>query len=361
MRSALRVLVVGAGPTGLTAAIELARRGIEVRLIERRKTGSGLSRAVGLLPSSLALLQPSGAAHGVRAEAIAYRSVVIHHDDALLAEVAFPQHDPHMTIHGLAQDRTEHHLRGTLESFGAQLDYSHELISLRQMAGRVVAGIRPTGSDHAVSDEFDYLVGADGVHSTVRGQLSLDFKGYELDRRWSIADVDCDGWDTSRLSLYLGDTGTMAVVAPMERNRVRVVANTERALDTLPVPLKVVGIRRESTFNIAVRQVSEYAVGRVFLAGDAAHCHSPVGGRGMNLGIADAADLAARLSVDQADGYHRARHAAGRATIADSERTRKLLMSRNRLLRGAVQNAFRAVNRYEFMQRRVMRGLLGTR
>ncbi len=361
MRSALKVLVVGAGPTGLTAAVELARRGIVVKVIERRDGGSGLSRAVGLLPGSLALLQPSGAAQRIRSEAIAYQSVAVHRNDRLLADIAFPADEWQATIHGLAQDRTEHHLRETLESLGARVHYGQELNMIRQMSDRVVAGIRPAAGGHAVSEEFDYLIGADGVKSTVRELLSLDFDGFELDQTWSIADVDCQGWDTSRLRIYLLDHGGVAVVAPMERDRVRIVANAESALRALPVPLNAVNIGRESSFRIAIRQVARYRVGRTFLAGDAAHCHSPVGGRGMNLGIADAADLAARLSVDQADGYHRARHAAGRATIAQSERTRKALMSKNRVMRHLVETAIGVVGRYPFLQRRAIAGVLGTR
>ena len=361
MGSALRVLVVGAGPTGLMAAIELARRGIEVKLVEQRVGSSGLSRAVGLQPASLALLQASGAARRILSEAIAFQSVAVHREHELLAKIDFPASDPQAMLHGLAQDRTEFHLRATLESCGGELLYGHKLTALRQMSGRVVATLQPVDDGHAISEEFDYLIGADGVKSTVRDLLALDFKGFELAESWSIADIDCSGWDTSAFRIYLRDGGRIVVVAPMEANRVRVVSNTDDALETLPVPVDVVDIRRQSSFRIAIRQVANYRVGRVFLAGDAAHCHSPVGGRGMNLGIADAADLAARLSVGQGDGYHRARHAAGRQVIAESERTRKILMSRHRPVRSLVDAAFRAVGRYDFLQRRAISGILGRR
>lgn len=359
MNSKPRVLVVGAGPTGLTAAVELARRGVDVKLIERRTSSSGLSRAVGLQPASIALLQPSGVARKILTEAIAYRSVVVHSGDQQLASIEFPNGNSQATLYGLAQDRTELHLRCALESFGGQLHYGQTLKSIRQKQGYVIAGIQSAEGGQAKGEDFDYVIGADGVDSAVRSQLGLEFSGYELPQRWSIADVDCKDWNTSGFRIYLLTAGQVVVVAPMEVNRVRIVANSTDALALLPVPIDVVRIRRQSEFKIAVRQVARYAVGRVFLAGDAAHCHSPVGGRGMNLGIADAADLAARLSVGQVEGYHQARHAAGRKVIADSERTRRLLMSKSSAVRAVVGTAFRAVGRYEFLQRRAIDGILG--
>lgn len=360
MRSDVRVLVVGAGPTGLTAAIELCRRGVSVRLVERRQQASGLSRAVGFQPASLALLQPSGAARDIQAESIAYQSMVVHSQQEPLLEVAFTRSEKAAaTLHGLAQDRTEFHLRTALEAQGGRVDFGEELVRIQQKANRVIATTRLVDSAETHTEEFDYLVGADGVDSTVRSLLELDFDGYDLPGNWSIADIDCTDWNTRNLNLYLLAKGQLAVVAPMEANRVRIVASTSAALQQLPVPINVVKVRRESDFRISVRQVAEYRVGRVFLAGDAAHCHSPVGGRGMNLGVADAAALAARLSVDNPDGYQEARHRAARAVINGSERTRKLLTSRNRAVRTLVESAFRTIDRYDFLQRRAADRMLG--
>jgi 2-polyprenyl-6-methoxyphenol hydroxylase-like FAD-dependent oxidoreductase len=135
----------------------------------------------------------------------------------------------------------------------------------------------------------------------------------------------------------------VVVVAPLERTRFRIVSNTENALATLPVPMPVTRIRRQASFTISVRQVERYQLGRVVLAGDAAHCHSPVGGRGMNLGIADAADLAARICEGDLGGYQKVRHAAGKQTIVLSERGRRILTSRNPLVRGLSRAALRTI------------------
>jgi len=119
------------------------------------------------------------------------------------------------------------------------------------------------------------------------------------------------------------------VVAPMGGNRYRLVASHENALQALPLPLNVTTIHREGHFNISVRQAETYSKGRVHLAGDAAHCHSPVGGRGMNLGIADAAELAERMVEGDLSGYSSFRHSEGEEAIQITERGRKMTAGLN--------------------------------
>lgn len=114
----------------------------------------------------------------------------------------------------------------------------------------------------------------------------------------------------------------MIVVAPLSATRYRVVASHENALQALPLPLNVTNIRREGTFKISVRQAETYSKGRIHLAGDAAHCHSPVGGRGMNLGIADGVELAKRIVENTIEGYTAVRHRDGAEAIKVTERGR---------------------------------------
>lgn len=319
---AVRVLVAGAGPTGLTAAVELARRGVDVTVIEKRAGPSELSRAVGILPGSMEIFARSGTADGIRAEAVAFSALMIHRGATRVATLPI-NFDDRSRLLGLAQDRTEQHLADALARYGRTIAFAAPLERFEQDADGVTAhyGGR-TG-------RFDYLVGADGVHSTVRNHLGLAYDGFELPDDWSIADVVSPDWpDPTAFKGYLLPRGRVAVVAPLEAHRFRVIASTADALATLPVPMAVSETRRTGAFRIQVRQVERYRVGRVFLAGDAAHSHSPAGGRGMNLGIADAADLAARLTGGGLDSYEAARRAAGRHVIAFSERARRLAQAR---------------------------------
>jgi 2-polyprenyl-6-methoxyphenol hydroxylase-like FAD-dependent oxidoreductase len=129
-------------------------------------------------------------------------------------------------------------------------------------------------------------------------------------------------------------------------------------LEQVPLPFNVTHVREKAEFHIAVRQVPRYSQGRVHLAGDAAHCHSPVGGRGMNLGIADACDFAGRAAAGTLDGYSTARHAEGAHVIRLSEAARKMLAADDRWRRGVVQTMVWTAGRVPAVERLLLRQLL---
>ena len=180
------------------------------------------------------------------------------------------------------------------------------------------------------------MLGADGIHSATRNLLGIDYPGFDLPETWSIADVDAVNWPYPEAgTLCMLPQGKVAFIVPLETNRYRLVSNTENALEALPLKLEVTHKHREGQFTISIRQVKEYRTGNVCLAGDAAHCHSPAGGRGMNLGIADAAEWAKRIVENDLEGYTKSRHEAGASTIAISERIRKTATSTNPLTKMA--------------------------
>ena len=113
----------------------------------------------------------------------------------------------------------------------------------------------------------------------------------------------------------------------------------------MPFDLPVNKVKREGKFKISICQASTYQKGGVFLVGDAAHCHSPVGGRGMNLGIADAADLASRFVNDDLDNYTKVRHSIGKKLIAQTERGRKMMLSKNHWLQDFTLSIFKLASK----------------
>ena len=359
----MRVLIIGAGPTGLTAAVELSRRGIETHVIDRRDAQSTFSRAVGIIPKSLELLKPSGVTDELINEGMKLQQLKFYRGTQRVLDLRVKVDEVlygHDFVIGLAQDRTENILAERARALGAIIDYGVELKGLDDDGRRVAATVSTSGdlSDFEIG-KYDYVIGADGVSSTTRECLGLEYSGIELPETWSIADVDADNWPNSEaFTISQLPGGKIVVVVPLEPNRYRVVSNTEDALATLPIDLDVTNIRRQGKFKIQIRQVEQYSKGRVYLAGDAAHCHSPVGGRGMNLGIADACDLARRMAEGGLEDYSDIRHAEGKAVIAFSENNRKTMTSSNPFTRFMVLMVLKSLNRLPFLHTRISRQML---
>ena len=352
----MKVLIVGAGPTGLTAALELARHAVIVKVIEKKSVRSSLSRAVGILPGSLQLLRPSGVSDGLLDRGIKVDCLNFYNQEKHLATVSLQNaSSEHPYLLALAQDKTEETIEGILSAFGGQVNYSTALTDIRQTDKAVIVYY-----SNGKQEEFDIVLAADGAHSQTRSSLGLDYPGFELAHSWSIADVDAINWlHPFEFTACLLNQGHALIVVPLEANRYRLISNTADVLSTLPLPMTIRNIRRTGQFEIAIRQLRNYRCGRVYFAGDAAHCHSPFGGRGMNLGIADAAEFATRLLNKTLDHYSDSRHTAGLNTINESERFRKIITNPNLLVSALMKTGLKAINHSSKLQGFLANRLLG--
>lgn len=348
----MKVIIIGAGPAGLTAGVELARQGVEVEILDKRASNSTLSRAIGINPHSLKLLEPSGVTNELLKAGIKYKQAHFHQGAKpwvkLSFDIAKPKRYGYTYMLGLPQDKTEALLRAALKRYKGKIHYSTELVSIRESKNQVTA-IDAEGKTFT----GDYLIGADGVNSTTRKLLGIQTHAKTLDEPWSIADVDAKDLKLEQsVALYLLKNGQMAFIAPIGKTRFRVVSSTADALEALPIKIKITKKRREGQFRIHIFQVESYGRDRVFLAGDAAHSHSPVGGRGMNLGISDACDLAQRIISGKLKGYNDARQKEGHRIIHGSEVLRKLLSTHNPIKRFLVMMMVKTIALIPPLQKR---------
>ncbi len=355
------VLIVGAGPTGLTAALELQRSGASVTIVDREAGPTPLSKAVGISAHSLELLEPAGATERLLADGIRIRHATLWHRGRALGtlDVTALEHRFDFIL-ALPQSDTETSLAALLAERGVRVRWRTALAGLRSDGDAIWAVLDgPNGREEA---RFAYLFGADGPHSTTRETLGVAFRGYTHGRTWSIADAVIVDWpyDSAAAQLFLDDDGDLGFVIPIGPDRFRAVSNTPDALAHAHGG-RVACVLRRDAFEIPVRQAERYQSHRAFLGGDAAHVHSPVGARGMNLGIEDAAAFARRFVAGSLDGYTAERRPVARRWIRFSERALAVAQASRPFAVALRNEAFRMFGHSTLLQRRVLERVAGLR
>lgn len=359
----MHILVVGAGPTGLTAALELARHDVQVSIVDKKKAPSEISRAVGIMPASIDKLRPTGVGEAIERESILFDKLVIHRGQRRPLEVDFSNLvTSDKLMKSLPQNRTEALMSAGLERLGVSVRYDASVAHIINEGNEGDEGNKVrVGFADGSEARYDWLVAADGAHSTVRQELDIPYLGYDLPQPWSIADVDMrSGYpDGGVFSAWLqrDNHGNVMVAVPIGIQRLRIIASTADVIDTLPAHFDVKHVRRSGNFTIAIRQAKRYQQGRVLLAGDAAHCHSPVGGKGMNLGIDDAVAAARAILANNTTTYSYQRHLLGARVIRNTERVRKLVMSPQPWKRNALHSFLSLLPHSRLMQRQVVRAM----
>jgi 2-polyprenyl-6-methoxyphenol hydroxylase-like FAD-dependent oxidoreductase len=304
------VLIVGAGPVGLFLANECARRGLKWRLVEQRSSQSEHSKALAIFPRTLEIFDMAGVVDPFLKVANRVTSVAVVEGQRRLAHMRFePQHTPYPFVAMVPQDVTERLLVEELLAKGSQVEYDTSFISAVEQADRVSATLERNGEQHEVVAK--YVVGCDGAHSAVRHLLKLPFEGAEYNDSFILADVETNhGLPEDELQLCPSEFGPVAIF-PMSVSRRRVVATIDRiegdapSLEVVqrilsergPARFEANTLHWSSYFRIHHRQAAKMRVGRMFIAGDAAHIHSPFGGQGMNTGLHDVWNLVWKLDL----------------------------------------------------------------
>ena len=307
------VLVVGAGPTGLAVAAKVAAAGIDVTVIDNQASGDNTSRAAVVHARTLEVLADLGVSARLVEEGIEAPRFTIRDRDKVLVPIRFddlPSDFPYALM--VSQAVTEQVLLERLTELGGHVRRPLTLVDLVQDDTGVTA-ITEDGTEFRAR----YLVGADGMHSTVRDKAGIGFPGGKYAESFSLADVRIDGdLPHDEVILYFSPEGTL-VSAPLPDGSFRFVAPVPEAPEKPDVdyvqglldrrggvesPAKVTEVVWGSRFRVHHRVADASRAGRVLIAGDAAHVHSPAGGQGMNTGLQDAVVLGDALVATIARG-----------------------------------------------------------
>jgi 2-polyprenyl-6-methoxyphenol hydroxylase-like FAD-dependent oxidoreductase len=343
------VLVVGAGPTGMTMAIELKRFGFDVRVIDKSDHQAAHSQALVVQARTLEQLER----YGLAAEAVArgrkLNKVRFWSEKKNIVTFALEQiPSPYPYVLFLPQSETETILNAKMESLGVQVERKTELVSFTREEDAVSAVLRHgDGSEEKISPRW--IVGCDGAHSTVRERAGIPFEGGGVGLSFFLGDLEVEGPDapTDELVIHL-HKGNVVFMGRLSDKFIRVIValhseqgedsqrelsirDFQNAVDDAGIQIRIRSSEWMTPFRVNDRQAAQYRAGNVFLAGDASHIHSPVGGQGMNTGIQDAANLAWKLAAvargadDRLlDSYQEERGEVGKALLRFTERGLKM-------------------------------------
>jgi 2-polyprenyl-6-methoxyphenol hydroxylase-like FAD-dependent oxidoreductase len=306
------VLVIGAGPVGLAVAATLAQSGVRPLVIERAPVPQTTSRAAVIHAHTLEILEKIGVAHSMLAEGRKITKFAFRDHDRLLGVIRFDQlPTDHRYLLMLPQDRTEAILLDRLDALGVSVMRGATLKCFNEEADGVSATVEINGTARTIKAR--YLIGADGMHSVVRKTCGIAFEGAQYEGSFVLADITlAQANDRDEVTLFFSPEG-LVVLAPLPGGRYRVVSTVDEApekpdaafiqrlLDARGPGAGRLGQVRDVTwssrFRLHHRLAKHYRKGRAFIAGDAAHAHSPAGGQGMNTGLVDAYSLG-RLLAD---------------------------------------------------------------
>jgi 2-polyprenyl-6-methoxyphenol hydroxylase-like FAD-dependent oxidoreductase len=359
----VEVLVVGAGPTGLALAAQLAAGGVRPRLIDRGADRARESRALAIQPRTLEVLAGLGITdqllkHGnpaVRLRVHARgRVLAVPMFDLGLDDTAYP----HMLF--LSQAETERILEQHLTAAGITVERRVELVDLTRTADAVIARLRHHHGGGKENVAAQYVVGCDGAGSTVRRLANIAFRGGSYPQTFVLADTEADGIEPDAAHVWLTGTGMLFFFPLVHPSSWRMLMMRPPADPTPPhAPLELAEVQTiadahtggsvrlhdplwMTNFRLHHRAATSYRAGRVFLAGDAAHIHSPAGAQGMNTGIQDAVNLAWKLAhtihsgrqqPDMLDTYQLERAPIGAAVLRFTDRAFTIATSTNPILR----------------------------
>jgi 2-polyprenyl-6-methoxyphenol hydroxylase-like FAD-dependent oxidoreductase len=347
-----QVLIVGAGPTGLVLALWLARSQVPFRIIEKNGGPGQASRAMAVQARTLEFYRQLGIAEKVIASGILMDGGHLRQGSRVVADFQFddigPDISPFPFVLSLPQDDHEHLLVKYLEAVGIHVEWNTQLEQFSEEKSGVKATLKKGSAEETC--EFAYICGCDGAHSTVRQGLGLNFPGGTYEQLFYVADVQAEGLafdeavnacisrDSFIVAFPVRSSGMFRLIGIVPQNlagRDGLTFEEIRPFVKKQINVDVSRVNWFSTYRVHHRVADHFRQGRVFIAGDAGHIHSPAGGQGMNTGIGDAVNLAwklasvihGRMKPSVLDTYESERIAYARTLVATTDRLFQLAVS----------------------------------
>jgi 2-polyprenyl-6-methoxyphenol hydroxylase-like FAD-dependent oxidoreductase len=367
-----QVLIVGAGPVGLMMANQLQRFGIDFVIIDFKPGPTQESRAHSVSPRSMEIYQQmrlsdniivdSAVLDGFYLYSYGHQKAKVDFVDAGVSISDFPK-----VFYGYEQFKTEELLTNNLSSLGQSVTWNTEFVSQLEYSDSIVSKVINSNTNQEYSIESNYIIGADGARSKVRHSKDFVFEGGEYEKKFFVADLELEwtkGFDFEDNKVIM-EPSDSSFIFFFPYNGVK----RYRAMGSLPLYINDKEIITEdqvkkvifessrfkfkinkmfwhSTYKVHHRIVDEYQKGRIILAGDAAHLHSPLGGQGMNTGLQDAHNLAWKLAMvikkqanlNLLNSYSTERHQVALGVVKTTDTAFSYLISHNWFIKFVRQN-----------------------
>lgn len=350
-----RPLIVGAGPVGVGAAMFLTQAGRPARVVEQRSEPQLESRALAVNPRTLTILESTGVTEKMLEMGRPVFGMQMHRAGKIVVRISLEDlHPKYPFLLALSQASTERLLYEALVAAGGAVERNIELTACRNVGSRVEAVLQRSGGGDEQTVDVPWLLAADGAHSVARHQLNVNFPGSTLDDVWYLVDAHLKtSLSEDHAHIYFfDDSAFLFIFRVVNDNRTDDPARPLwRVLGNRPDPCSFLAQAEaelmdppvwESNFHVSHRVDETLNVGQVYFAGDAAHIHSPMGARGMNLGLEDAFVFAALETRGRLADYNGLRHPVDQRVVHQVEFFTRMMTDRSRF--------FDFIRRYVFPQ-----------
>ena len=308
-----RILISGAGPSGLSAAIFLKEQGFHPRIIDKKQTVSTYSKALAVNPNSLGIFDEFGIAKRFVEKGYKMKAMNIWRNHKLFFRNEFSKINhkfPFLLI--LSQRESELLLQEEAVNRKIDLEFGTQLLNIEKTSTGYSSTLQ---NDDRIKYESDIVIGADGSHSEVRSQTGIEFPGFGYRGTWELYDAELEiDLPANEAGIFFFDNGGMILI-PIKDNLWRIAGSMTDLLNYLPKGTKIGNIPWQTKFNIGHHIANTLVKDNVVLIGDAAHIHSPLGGRGMNLGVQDAYLVSKAIAGNKLDQYSASRLPYLRKTV----------------------------------------------